>query len=339
MQTYAGIDLHSSNNFIGVLDSEGKRLYGKRHSNDIDQVIEALLPFRETLQGVVVESTYNWYWMVDGLQENEFPVLLANPTAIKPYTGLKYTDDKWDAFWLAHLLQLGLLPRGYIYPKQERPIRDMLRRRMMFVQQRTRLILSLQSMITRHLGQKYSGSSIKRFEDSAVEELFNDPCLLLLAKNEMAMIRHLGNVIDDIESAVKAKISLKDKYRILLTAPGFGKILSMTVMLEVGEIGRFERVGNYSSYCRCVESKKISNGKKKGENNRKNGNRYLAWAYVEAANHATRHNLQAKRFFQRKMSKSNRALATKALANKLSKATYYMMRDQVAFDPEKLFHE
>jgi transposase len=214
----------------------------------------------------------------------------------------------------------------------------MLRRRMMFVQQRTRLILSLQSMITRHLGQKYSGNSIKRFEDSFVEELFDDPCLLLLAKNEMATIRHLGGVIDDIESAVTEKVSLKDDYRILLTAPGIGKILGLTIMLEVGQIGRFAQVGNYSSYCRCVGSRKISNGKKKGENNRKNGNRYLAWAYVEAANHAARSNLQAQRFFQRKMSKSNRALATKALANKLSKATYYMMRDQVPFDSEKLFH-
>jgi hypothetical protein len=108
-------------------------------------------------------------------------------------------------------------------------------------------------------------------------------------------------------------------------------------MLEVGDINRFFKVGHYSSYCRCVESKKISNGKKKGENNKKNGNRYLAWAYVEAANHAIRACSKAQRFFQRKMSKSNRVLATKALANKLTKATYYIMRDQVAFDAQKLF--
>jgi transposase len=153
----------------------------------------------------------------------------------------------------------------------------------------------------------------------------------------MSTIRHLGNVINEIESAVTVKISLKDEYRMLLTTPGIGQILGLTIMLEVGDICRFKKAGNYSSYCRCVESKRLSNGKKKGANNKKNGNRYLAWAYVEAAYHAARSNPQAQRFFQRKMSKSNRTLATKALANKLTKATYYMMRDQVPFDLEKLF--
>ena len=123
----------------------------------------------------------------------------------------------------------------------------------------------------------------------------------------------------------------------MLTTPGIGNILGLTIMLEVGDIHRFAKVGNYSSYCRCVESKRTSNGKKKGENNKKNGNRYLAWAYVEAANHAMRNCAKAQKFFQRKMAKSKRVLATKALANKLTKATYYIMRDQVAFDSQKLF--
>jgi len=286
---------------------------------------------------VVVESTYNWYWLVDGLQEAGFKVHLANPAAIQPYTGLKYTDDKWDSYWLAHLLRLKLLKDGYIYPKQERPVRDLLRRRLMFVRQRTTQILSLQSMITRQRGLNYPGSSIKAFRDDFVERLFDDPHLLLLAKNEMATIRHLGNVIKEIESAVTSQIALKNEYQLLLTTPGIGQVLGLTIMLEVGDIRRFKKAGNYSSYCRCVESRRMSNGKKKGVNNKKNGNRHLAWAYVEAAYHAARNNQRAQRFFQRKMSKNNRTLATKALANKLTKATYYIMRDQVAFDSEKLF--
>jgi transposase len=337
MATYAGIDLHSSNNYIGVINSKDKRLYGKRHDNNIKEVVKALSPFRKNLKGVVVESTYNWYWLVDGLQEAGFRVHLANPAAIQPYTGLKYTDDKWDSYWLAHLLRLNLLKSGYIYPKEERPVRDLLRRRLMFVRQRTTQILSLQSMITRQRGLNYPGSSIKVFRDHFIERLFDDPYLLLLAKKEMATIRHLGNVIKDIESAVTAKIALKDEYQMLLTTPGIGQVLGLTIMLEVGDIRRFKEAGNYSSYCRCVESKRISNGKKKGVNNKKNGNRHLAWAYVEAAFHAARSNQRAQSFFQRKMSKSNRTLATKALANKLTKATYYIMRDRVAFDSEKLF--
>jgi len=337
MQTYAGIDLHSSNNFIGVIDAKDKRLYSKRHDNNLKQVVKALGPFKKNLQGIAIESTYNWYWLVDGLQEHGFNVHLANPAAIQAYSGLKYTDDKWDSFWLAHMLRLGILPQGYIYPKQHRAVRDLLRRRLMFVRQRTSQILSLQSMITRNRGLNYTGAEIKRFRDEFIDVLFTDPHLNFTAKKNIETIRFLDRIVGQIETKVNSQIKLKKEFHMLRTTPGIGNILGMTIMLEVGEITRFAKVGHYSSYCRCVESKKISNGKKKGENNKKNGNRYLAWAYVEAANHAIRTCPEAQRFFQRKMSKSNRVLATKALANKLTKATYYIMRDQLVFDAAKLF--
>ena len=337
MKTYAGIDLHSSNNYIGVINAKDKRLYSKRHDNRIEDVLKALKKFKSSLQGVVVESTYNWYWLVDGLTDQGYNVHLANPNAIKAYDGLKHTDDKWDSFWLAHMLRLGILPEGYVYPKHQRPIRDLLRRRLMFVRQRTSQILSLQSMITRNRGLNFSAAQIKRLTDPFIDKLFSDPHLVFTAKRNMATIRFLDRIVSEIEIEVASQIRLKKEFIKLLSTPGIGNILGMTIMLEVGDIGRFFKAGNYSSYCRCVESKKTSNGKKKGENNKKNGNRYLAWAYVEAANHAIRNCPKAQKFFQRKMAKSNRVVATKALANKLTKATYYIMRDQVAFDQDKLF--
>ena len=145
MESYAGIDLHSSNSYLGVIDEQDERLYAKRLPNSINQILVALEPFREDLKAVVVESTYNWYWLIDGLQEEGYKVHLANPSAIKQYEGLKHTDDKWDSFWLAHLKRLNILPEGYIYPKEERPIRDLLRRRLLFVRQRTCQILSLKN--------------------------------------------------------------------------------------------------------------------------------------------------------------------------------------------------
>mgnify|MGYP001077083530 FL=1 len=337
MKTYAGIDLHSSNNYIGVINAKDKRLYGKRHDNRIEDVLKVLGKFKASLQGVVIESTYNWYWLVDGLMDQGYTVHLANPNAIQTYNGLKHTDDRWDSFWLAHMLRLGLLPEGYIYPKHQRPIRDLLRRRLMFVRQRTSQILSLQSMITRNRGLNFSGAQIKRFRDEFIEKLFSDRHLVFTAKKNIATIRFLDQIVSEVEAEVSSQIKLKKEFISLLTTPGIGNILGLTIMLEVGNIGRFPKAGNYSSYSRCVESKKTSNGKKKGENNKKNGNRYLAWAYVEAANHAIRYCPKAQKFFQRKMAKSERVLATKALANKLTKATYYIMRDQVAFDEDKLF--
>jgi len=127
MKTYAGIDLHSSNNYIGVIDAKDKRLYSKRHDNRIEDVLKVMGKFKASLQGVVIESTYNWYWLVDGLMDQGYTVHLANPNAIQTYDGLKHTDDKWDSFWLAHLLRLGILAEGYIYPKHQRPISDQLK--------------------------------------------------------------------------------------------------------------------------------------------------------------------------------------------------------------------
>jgi len=337
VKTYAGIDLHSSNNYIGVIDSQARRLYTKRHDNRLDCILRALNPFKKTLAGVVVESTYNWYWVVDGLQDNGYTVHLANPAAIQQYEGLKFTDDKWDALWLANMLRLNILPEGYIYPKEDRAVRDLLRRRMMFVGQRTAQILSLQSMITRNRGLNFSGAVVKNIMDFFVDKLFDSPHLRFTAKKNLAVIRFLDSAIKEIEAEVKSQAKLKKEFEMLLTMTGVGDILGMTIMMEVGDISRFEAVGNYSSYCRCVESKRLSNGKLKGKNNKKNGNKYLSWAYIEAANFSRRFCPMAKKFYQRKLAKSNKVLATKALANKLSKASYFIMRDQVPYDPEKLF--
>jgi transposase len=337
MKTYAGIDLHSTNNFIGVINQKDERLHSRRHDNRLQEVLKVLKKFKKSLQGVVVESTYNWYWLVDGLMEQGYKVLLANPAAIQQYRGLKNRDDQWDAFWLAHLLRLGILAQGYIYPKEMRPIRDMFRRRTMFVKQRTTQILSLQSMISRNRGVEQSASAIVRFRDDFIEQMFDCPHLVSIGKHQMETIRFLGMQIESIEAEVEAKIELDDTYQKLLTIPGIGRILAMTIMLEVGDIGRFENVGNYSSYCRCVKAHCISNGKKKGNNNRKNGNRYLAWAYVEAANHNKRSCARARKFVERKTAEKNYTVAIKALANKLSKASYFIMRDQVSYEPELLF--
>jgi len=339
MKTYAGIDLHSSNNFTGVINEQDQRLYRKRLPNRLDAVVSALEPFKATLEGVVVESTYNWYWLVDGLQEHGYKIHLANPSAIKQYEGLKHTDDQWDSFWLAHMLRLNILPEGYIYPKEERPVRDLLRRRLLFVKHRTAHILSLQSMISRNLGTQMSANAIKRLEQADAEILFNHPHLVLAATNNIAVIHFLKERISGIEREVKSVIKLRDQFTSLLTVPGIGDILALTIMLEVGDISRFPTVGDYSSYCRCVKAERLSNGKKKDENNRRNGNRYLSWAYVEAANFAKRFSPHAQAFYQRKMAKRGGIVAIKALSNKLARASYYVMRDKVAYDVDKLFRK
>ena len=337
MKVYGGIDLHSDNSVIGLLDEQDRVLYRKRLPNELAIILGELSPFEKDVEGLVVESTYNWYWLVDGLMEVGYRVHLANTAAIVQYEGLKYTDDTSDALWLAKLLRLGLLPQGYIYPKEERAVRDLLRKRSRLVQQRTANLLSVQNLMARNRGRGLSANEVKRLSVEQVDELVDDQYRALAIKSTLVVMRSLEEMIEMVERAVKARVRLRPAFRPLLTVSGIGEILGLTIMLETGDIGRFAHVGNYASYCRCVGSEKLSNGKRKGKGNTKNGNKYLAWAYVEAANFAVRYCPQIKRYYQRKRAKSNGIVAIKTVAHKLARACYYILRDQVPFEVSKAF--
>lgn len=337
MAAYAGIDLHSNNSYIGILDQYNHRVFNQRLPNKLSVIKAALQPFNKSLSGIAVESTFNWYWLVDGLQEAGYQVHLANPSAIQQYEGLKHRDDKSDAFWLAQMLMLGILPEGYIYPKNERPTRDLLRRRLLFVQQRTAHILSLKSMSSRNLGKPIATNLIKQLRPEDADTLFEQEHLRLAGRYALDCIQFLSSIVKSIEKEILKHAKIKTEFTSLLTMPGIGNILGLTIMLEVGDIRRFPKAGNYASYCRCVKSENISNAKKKGSGNRKNGNRYLAWAYVEAANFAIRYHPEARSFYDRKAARTNPTIARKALANKIARASYYIMRDQVAYDESKMF--
>jgi len=335
---HCAVDLHGNNGFYGIVDEKGKRVFKQRIENSLPAVLAALEPYREELDcGVVVESPYNWYWLVDGLQANGYGARLANPAAMQQYNGLKNTDDESDTFFLTELSRLGILPEGHIYPKEERPVRDLLRRRLLLVRQRTTHILSFQNLIARERGEQITSNQIQKLWPNEVGQFFDDERLVLMGRTNIEMIRFLTKEIRPIEKVVLDSIKLRPEYEKLLTVPGIGKILALTIMLETGDITRFRKVGNYSSYSRCVKSSRKSNEKKKGENNRKNGNRYLNWAYIEAANFIRRYCPEAKRWHQRKTARSKQVVATKALASKICKACYFIIKDQVDFDVKLMF--
>jgi transposase len=332
MELYAGLDLHSRNTYIGIMDNAFKRVFGKRVSNDLSLILNTLEPFQNQLQGIVVESTYNWYWLVDGLMDAGYQCLhLANPSAMKQYEGIKHIDDQHDAFFLAQMLILGILPQGYIYPKEDRPVRDLARKRLFLVRQKTSHILSLQSLITRCCGQRVSANEIRKFTVNDLKQLLTEEHIVLSAQANLETIMFLKRQIQRLEKAIIKKVKINEAFRPLLTVPGIGNILAMTIMLEVGDIGRFPKVGNFASYCRCVSSQRLSAGKSKGHGNRKNGNRYLSWAFTEAAHLSRRYHEQFRNYYNRKVAQANTSLATKALSNKLARICYYIMRDQVPF--------
>jgi transposase len=337
MKVYVGMDLHATNTYVGMVDEENKVLYKQRFRNELPLILTGLDPFKKDIEGVVVESTFNWYWLVDGLMDQGYRVHLANVSAIKQYEGLKQIDDRRSAFWLANLLRLGILPTGYIYPKEERPTRDLLRKRLQLVRHRTSHVLSVKNILARNLGLRMKSEDVKKITDAEVKRFFPDKEMQTMVLSSVGLIRHLEGEISAIENMITKKLKVRKEFAKLMTVPGIGKILTLTIMLEVGDINRFPTVGDYSSYCRCVKSIRTSAGKIIGYGNRKNGNKYLSWAYIEAAHAARRFHETVRGYYEKKMAKTNRIVAIKALSHKLTRASYYVMRDQVDYDPARLF--
>ena len=284
-----------------------------------------------------MESTFNWYWLVDGLRAKAFPVVLVNTAAIQQYEGLKRSDDEYDAWWLAHMMRLGILPTGHIYPREERAVRDLLRKRAALVRQRTANVLSVQNLEARNRGTKVSSNEVKRLTPEQVAERYDNEDLALAVTTTVRVIDALTEQTRVLERAVLKKARLRDEFKLLLTVWGIGEILGLTIMYEAGQMSRFADAGHFASYCRCVDAKRLSNGKKKADNNAKNGNKYLAWAFVEAAHFAVRFYPEAKRYHDRKAAKRNGVVAIKAIAHKLARAAYHVLREQMPFDPKKVF--
>lgn len=334
MTHYCGIDLHSNNHVIVIIDDEDKRVVNRRISNDLSITLKLLEPYRESLKAIAVESTFNWYWLVDGLEENGYILRLVNTAAVKQYEGLKYSGDYQDAFHLAHLMRLGILPTGYIYPKEQRAVRDLLRRRLMLVQNSTQHLICIQSQIWRSTSIRVATGKIKQhdFEPSMVTGYTKQTI-----EAELIVLQTLQQQIKVLEKTALDAVKLTDNYQILQTVTGIGKVLGLTIMLETGDIHRFTGAGNYASYCRTVDSTRTSNGKIKGKGNAKCGNKYLSWAYSEVAHYCVRFEPLAKQFYERKKAKTNGIVAIRAVARKLARASWMMLKHQQPYDAKLMF--
>jgi len=338
MQLYAAIDLHSNNSVPVVMDEDGKVVFTKRVPNrPASAIVDALAPYREDIVAVAVESTPNWYWMERTLREAHFKVALVNTAAVDQYGGNKYANDFSDAQNLADLMRMNRLPTAYICPEKDRALRDLARRRSHLVSQRTAELLIAHNLLARDLGDHITGNALKILRASAVDKMPLLPNQKASLKATVAVIHCLESQINCLERDILKQVRPLEEFRRLKSVSGVGDILALTIALEVGNISRFRSAGNFASYARLVKSERISNGKKKGQGNTKCGNRYLAWAFIEAAHHAIVHDPVIKAWYQRKCAKSHKVVAIKAVAHKLARATFHLMINGTEFDARRAF--
>lgn len=333
---YAGADLHGNNVFLSLCDKEGNTVFRKRVKADLSAVNAALDPYWERIVAVGVESTFNWYWFVDGLRADGRNVKLGNPAKMEQYKGIKITNDLTDADWLAEQLRLGIFPESYIYPEQTRPVRDALRRRQLFVRRRTQALLSFGSLLERYGLDAPGARKAEQWTLADIQATGLDEFVQLQLEALLDGVRESDRLAKKIEGQVLARVKPSEQYKRVQTVPGIALALGMLIVLESGDFKRFPSAGDYASYCRAVKSERSSNGKKKGSNNSKNGNAYLAWAFIEAATFAARFNPRIHAWYERKKAKSGVPKAKKALACKLAKAVWHVMNGE-DFDEKLMF--
>lgn len=335
-ELYAGADLHGNNVFLSVCDHDGGNVFRKRVKPDLAAVNAALDPYWNRIQVIGVESTFNWYWLVDGLREQGRNVKLGNPAEMEQYSGIKITNDLSDADWLAEQLRVGIFPECYIYPKETRAVRDALRRRQLFVRRRTQVILSAGGLLERYGLASPSAAKMEKWTVADIQATGLDEWVQLQLETLLEAIQDSDRHAKKIEKQVLAFVRPSEPYNRIRLVPGIGMALGMLIVLESGDFKRFPTAGDYASYCRAVKSERTSNEKKKGRNNAKNGNKYLAWAFIEAATFAARFNPRIQSWYEKKKRKSGVPKAKKALACKLAKAVWHVMNGK-DFDEALIF--
>lgn len=337
---YSGIDLSARDSYICVVDENLSVHLQLKIANELPRIAHLLDPFKPDLQ-VVVESTFNWYWLVDGLKALGFDVSLAHTLGLAMITQAKVKTDRRDAFTLAKLLRAGVIPKAYIYPAETRPLRDLLRRRMRVVSLRAQEYGSLRQLLLREGILESSRNEIKLAEDEDLKLWFSHPLVVMSASHQLERIDLLSRQIQELEQQILDRSRNKADYKRLLEIAGIGKILALTILYEVGEISRFQSVRQFSSYCRVVPGVAQSGAVSRRGRSSKQGNHYLKSALSQAAVVAVRSYPAIRRCYERHLRRhrgsARKLVAYNVVAHKLAQAVYQVLKQGIEYREELIF--
>lgn len=339
-QHYAGVDLHARSLYACILDAEGDVLLHRRAPTRSDAFLSLVEPYRDGLV-VACECLFCWYWLADLCHRENIAFVLGHALYMKAIHGGKSKNDKIDSNKIAVLLRGGMLPMSYVYPREMRATRDLLRRRLYFVRKRAELLAHIQNTNTQYnLPAFDDGRIAKPWNRVELLEHFGDDAEVQMSiAADLAMLDTYDTTINELELYLEQCIRTDGlaAYSLLRTIPGVGKVLALTFFYEIHEIERFAQVGNFLSYARLVPGDRESDGKKtKGGGGRKMGNAHLKWAFSEAAVHFLRGHPQHQKLFARLEKKHGRRKALGVLAAKLARAVYFMLKRKESFDVERL---
>ena len=337
---YCGIDLHARTMYVCIIDHEdGKVLLHRNLRCEPDEFLRAIAPYREDLV-VAAECIFCWYWLADLCSREGIPFVLGHALYMKAIHGGKAKNDKIDAHKIAVLLRGGALPMAYVYPREMRATRDLLRRRLHFVRRRSQLFTHIRLTFHQHNLPAPAGPLHPQRNRTGLADALPDPIVRASMEADLAVAERLDEVIRNLERTARRQARNDDPetLRLLQTIPGVGKILSLTLLYELHNVHRFPRVQDFLSYARLVKSQKSSAGKVSGTSGAKIGNAHLKWAFSEAAVLFLQRNPPGQKLIQRLRSKHGRGKAMSILASRLGRASYFMLRRETAFDMDRFMN-
>jgi transposase len=332
-QHWCGIDLHAKTMYVCVLDAQGQVRVHQNLRAAPEAFLAAIAPYREGLV-VAVECIFTWYWLADLCAREGIAFVLGHALYMKAIHGGKAKNDRIDALKIATLLRGGMLPEAYAYPAGMRATRDLLRRRLHLVRKRGQLLAHIQ--MTSHqynlppLGKRIAYPANRE----GVAEHFEDRAVRRSIALDLALLERYDELLADLEADLVRQAQQRDPqaFHRLRTIPGVGKVLALTILYEIHDIHRFERVQEFASYARLVKCAKESAGKKHGTSGAKMGNVHLKWAFSEAAVLFVRHSAEGKQRLARLEQRFGKGKALSILAHKLGRTVYFMLRRGKAFD-------
>ena len=332
---YCGIDLHVKTMYICILDATGQVLVHRNVPSTPEAFLEVIAPYREDLV-VAAECMFTWYWLADVCAAERITFVLGHALAMKAIHGGKAKNDRIDSFKIASLLRGGLLPQAYVYPAAMRSTRDLIRRRLHLVRKRGQLLAHIQNTRAQYNLPVFGRKLAYKTNRVGVVEHFADPSVQKSIAVDLALIDQYDALVIDLELTIvrEAKRHNADAFHRLRSVPGIGKVLALTILYEIHDITRFDRVQEFASYARLVKCQKQSGGKTLGTSGAKMGNVHLKWAFSEAAVLFLRHT-EGKKLIARIQKQHGKGKALSILAHKIGRAVFYILSRGTVFSLEK----
>lgn len=334
---YCGVDLHARTMYLCIVDRQGKKLFHKGGRCDTKWFLRVILPYRKSLT-VAAECVSNWYWLADLCEDEKIEFVLGHAQYMKAIHGGKAKNDRIDSEKIARLLQAGMLPMAYVYPRENRSLRDLFRRRLRFVRLRGELMAHIQILNQQsNLAELPRNGTKVKGQKASVLNHFEQEDVRLSVESDMELIDYYNHMIAKLERHIlsRAKDCYPKSLAVLTSVPGIGRIIALTIAFEVDTIERFETRQQFCSYSRLVKCSRESAGKKHGTGGKKIGNPYLKWAFSEAAIHSARVSEGIGAYLTRLERKYGQGKGKSLLAHKLGRAIYQMLKENTVFDEAK----